>query len=115
MAKDPSTETIAEPEVAAQAADSSDAHGKANPETVSDPVPADEPTVKVVLDPDYDPPRGEDEKKATEVRVGVGGLDPEADYVDDDGRVTVSKSGVEVPASVANELAVSPAVKVADE
>lgn len=68
-------------------------------------VEVEEPTVEIILDPDFPVDPGTEE-----IKVSVAGLDPAADYTDDHNRVTVSASPLEVPASVADALLEVPAV-----
>lgn len=81
-----------------------------DPELASEVAVATEaPKVEVILDPEY--LSGDSE----EVAVAVAGLNPLDDFVDEHGRVVVSATPVAVPADIADELLLSPAVTTQDE
>lgn len=85
----------------------------------SDDVVAEAPPVKVALDPDFEVPVVDDDgnrssEHPSEVAVAVPGTSPGDDFANEDGRVVLTESPVEVPANVAALLESHPAVAVVD-
>lgn len=100
------------------------------PGAVQEAETPEEPTVKVRLNPNFKVPvleEYQDEQgrprgrvkgydAPSEVAVAVASVVPDDDdeFVDDEGRVVLSSSAVEVPAHLAADLETSPAVEVVD-